>query len=120
MSHPLSTWLVRYRLPLFIASVLCLLVAGWGATRLTVKSDYKIFFEPDNPQLVASEMLEDRYSASDNVLLVLNPANGDIFTRKNLVAIEALTEAAWSIPYSQRVDSVTNFQHTAVDGDELL
>ena len=31
-----------------------------------------------------------------------------------------LTERAWKIPYSTRVDSVTNFQHTTADGDDLL
>ena len=118
--HAISVWLLRYRLPLLVLSLLAIVVVGMGATRLSVKSDYKIFFEADNPQLVANEMIQDRFSASDNVLLVLNPANGDIFTRDNLKAIAALTEACWQIPYSQRVDSITNFQNTVVDGDDLM
>ncbi|MCP5019430.1 MAG: MMPL family transporter [Ketobacter sp.] len=120
MHHPISHWLVQHRLPLFILSILAVAFLAFGATKLTVKSDYKIFFEADNPQLVANEMIQNRFSASDNVLLVLNPANGDIFNRENLHAIEELTEAAWQIPYSQRVDSITNFQNTAVDGDDLM
>ena len=118
--HAISVWLLRYRLPLLVLSLLAIVVVGMGATRLSVKSDYKIFFEADNPQLVANEMIQDRFSASDNVLLVLNPANGDIFTRDNLKAIAALTEACWQIPYSQRVDSITNFQNTVVDDDDLM
>jgi len=120
MHHPISHWLVQYRLPLFILSILAVAFLAFGATKLTVKSDYKIFFEADNPQLVANEMIQNRFSASDNVLLVVNPANGEIFNRENLHAIEELTEAAWQIPYSQRVDSITNFQNTAVDGDDLM
>ena len=33
--------------------------------------------------------------------------------------METLTEAAWKIPYAIRVDSVTNFQHSWADGDDL-
>lgn len=120
MHHPFAVWLVRHRLALFILSIITIVACSYGATMLTVKSDYKIFFEADNPQLVANEMIQERFSASDNVLMVLNPASGDIFTKKNLQAIEELTEAAWQIPYSQRVDSITNFQNTTVQGDELL
>ncbi|MBA57062.1 MAG: RND transporter [Pseudomonadales bacterium] len=120
MHHSISIWLVKYRLLLFIFSLLAIGLVGFGATKLTVKSDYKIFFEADNPQLVANESIQQRFSASDNVLMVLNPADGEIFTRENLQAIEALTEAAWQIPYSQRVDSITNFQNTVVDGDDLM
>ncbi|MEA2079231.1 MAG: MMPL family transporter [Pseudomonadota bacterium] len=31
-----------------------------------------------------------------------------------------LTEAAWQIPYSIRVDSITNYQHTEAEGDDLI
>jgi predicted RND superfamily exporter protein len=43
-----------------------------------------------------------------------------VFTRETLAAIEELTEAAWHIPYSSRVDSITNFQHTRSEKDELI
>jgi len=120
MHHPLSVWLLRNRLPLFLLSLLTIVFVGFGGTKLTVKSDYKIFFEADNPQLVANEMIQNRFSASDNVLMVLDPSNGDIFTRENLRAITELTEASWQIPFSQRVDSITNFQNTVVDGDDMM
>jgi len=120
MQLSISDWLVRNRLTLFILSLIALGIVGYGATFLTVKSDYKIFFEPDNPQLVANEMIQARFSPAENVLLVLNPKNGNIFTRHNLQAIEELTAACWEVPYSQRVDSITNYQHSTVDGDELM
>ena len=30
-----------------------------------------------------------------------------------------LTEAGWQAPYSRRVDSLANFQHTTAEGDDL-
>ena len=37
-----------------------------------------------------------------------------------LGAVEELTARAWHIPYAMRVDSVTNFQHTRAEGDDLF
>ncbi|RWX51618.1 hypothetical protein VU01_11061, partial [Candidatus Electrothrix marina] len=37
-----------------------------------------------------------------------------------LAAVEDLTERSWKLPYSSRVDSITNYQHTKVEGDELI
>lgn len=37
-----------------------------------------------------------------------------------LSAVEELTRQAWLLPYVLRVDSVTNFQYSRADGDELI
>jgi predicted RND superfamily exporter protein len=37
-----------------------------------------------------------------------------------MAAVEELTEAAWQIPYTIRVDSVSNFQHTYATEDDLI
>ena len=34
--------------------------------------------------------------------------------------MEWLTEKCWQTPYSTRVDSISNFQHTRADGDDLV
>lgn len=120
MHSPLAVWLVKYRLPLFLISLVLIAISCYGLQNITVKSDYKIFFEKDNPKLLENERLEDTFSASDNVLMIIAPDDGEIFTRQTLNAIEELTREAWQTPYSQRVDSLTNFQNTFVDGDELL
>ena len=43
-----------------------------------------------------------------------------VFTRETLSALEELTEASWQLPFSSRVNSITNFQHTRVDEDDLI
>ncbi|VAW67186.1 Predicted exporter of the RND superfamily, partial [hydrothermal vent metagenome] len=60
------------------------------------------------------------YTKDDNVMFVISPKNGDVFTPENLTAIKAITEEAWQIPHSIRVDSVTNFQHTYAEEDDLI
>ena len=37
-----------------------------------------------------------------------------------LAVVQKMTEASWQIPYSSRVNSVTNFQNTEAQGDDLI
>ena len=43
-----------------------------------------------------------------------------MFTPRILGLVRSLTEDAWQIPNSTRVDGIANFQHTWADGDELI
>ena len=119
-NHAVANWLVDYRLFVFLTTLLMIAIVSPGIAKLTFTSDYKIFFDKDNPQLAAHEFIEDTYSKIDNVLFILAPKDGDAFTQENLAAVEWLTEQAWLLPYSQRVDSITNYQHTSASEDELL
>ena len=43
-----------------------------------------------------------------------------MFTRETLTVVEELTDAAWRAPYSTRVDSLTNYNHSESFGDDLV
>ena len=63
------------------------------------------------------------YSANTVMIVVSSkytdsPSN--IFTENNLRIISELTEQSWQLPYSTRVDSLTNYTHTWADKDELV
>ena len=83
-------------------------------------TNYRVFFGKDNPQLKTFEALQDIYTKNDNILFVVASTDKDIFTDQSMDAIEKITEAGWQIPFSIRVDAVTNFQHTRAEGDELI
>ncbi|HHH43822.1 MAG TPA: RND family transporter [Gammaproteobacteria bacterium] len=120
MSQSLAEWLVRWRW-LTVALVLIFVgLAASGVRFLGFSNDYRVFFSAENPQLLAFENLQNTYTKSDNVLFVLAPADGNVFTPRTLEAVEWLTKQAWQIPYSIRVDSVTNFQHTRAEEDDLI
>lgn len=113
-------WVIKYRWLIIILSLLLVFAAASGGRFLVFKADYRVFFGKDNPQLQAFDKIEKTYSRNDNVLFILTPKDGNIFTQKTLKVIETLTEKAWQIPYSTRVDSITNFQHTYAEGDDLI
>ena len=55
--------------------------------------------------------LRATFAHDDNVLLVLAPASGDVFTSRGLAALAELTERAWQLPGSVRVDSLVSALH---------
>ena len=119
MSKSYGEWLARWRYPVLVVCLLLVAGAGAGGQFLAFKTDYRNFFSADNPQLQAFEQLQNTYPKTDNVLFVLAPKDGRVFSNETLASTIALTEAAWQIPYSIRVDSITNFQHTVAEGDDL-
>ncbi len=120
MAKLIAEQILRWRWLAFVAVIGVAVLAASGARFLSFSNDYRVFFSEENPQLLAFEQLQNTYTKSDNVLFVIAPKDGDVFTPKTLAAVEWLTEQAWQIPYSIRVDSVTNFQHTYAEGDDLI
>ncbi len=115
----LARWVIRRRWLVLITSLATVMAFFMGASKLGFDSDYRVFFKKDNPQLQAYEALQRKYTQDDNVLIVIEPKNGETFTPKNLAALEELTDSAWQTPYSTRVDAITNYQYTHAEGDEL-
>ena len=119
MAKNYAEWLVRWRYFILISSIVLVAAIGSGARFITFDTDYRVFFSEDNPQLKTFEQLQNTYTKTDNVMFVLAPKDGNVFNRETLASIARLTEASWQIPYSIRVDSLTNYQHTRADGDDL-
>jgi len=104
----------------FILIGTMIIALGLGSQgAMNFDGDYHVFFSESNPEMEAFDALQEKYTKDDNVILVLTPDNGNVFTKENLTAIEELTAESWNSPYSSRVDALTNFQHTSADGDDL-
>jgi len=120
MSYGLGEKIVKLRWLILILTVVFVSLAALGIPNLKFKSDYRIFFSDKNPQFNAFEAFLDIYGEQDNILIALAPKDGNVFTRKTLAIIEDFTEKAWQTPFSSRVDSITNFQHTYAKKDDLI
>lgn len=107
-------WLV------LIACLILSCVAAFGGKNLYFRGDYKVFFEPSNPQRMAFEEMQKVFSKNENASIIIAPDSANIFTPDTLTLIRLLTEEAWQTPYSSRVDSITNFQHTWSQDDDLI
>jgi len=115
-----SKFVIRWRWAVIPLVIVFVVIAGSGARFIQFDNDYRTFFGENNPQLIAFEALQDIYTKNDNVLIVLEPKDGDVFTNETLAAVEELTEKAWRIPFAIRVDGLSNFQYTYADDDDLI
>ncbi|WP_373417308.1 RND family transporter [Vibrio sp. D449a] len=95
-------------------------VATFGAKNLYFRGDYNIFFEGTNKQLMAFDEIQITFAKTDNLSIVIAPDDGNVFTPETLTLIQNLTVDSWQIPYSSRVDSIANYQHTEAIEDDLL
>ncbi|MDN5201866.1 MMPL family transporter [Fulvivirgaceae bacterium BMA10] len=113
-----ADWVIRWRWFVLLGTILvAMFVASGGMPQFN--SDYHVFFSDENPQLQAYDALQNKYTKDDNVFIVIEPKDGNVFTRETLHALEQLTTESWQTPYSSRVDGITNFQHTRAEGDDL-
>ncbi len=119
LEQKIGELILKYRWYIVIAFFLIVALAMSGARYLDFNNDSRIYFSKENPQLQALETLENTFTKDQNLLFVLAPKDGNVFTTRTLKAVQELTEASWKIPYSNRVDSITNFQHTTASGDDL-
>jgi len=115
-----SDWVVKHRVLIIILNLLIVAAAGTGLKHLGFNTDYRVFFGEDNPDLLAFNALEATYTKSDNVFILVVPKKGDIFQPSVLSIVEELTELAWQMPHSRRVDSLQNFQNTYAEEDDLV
>jgi len=111
-------WVIRWRYFIILTTLILVALATRGFP-LRFDTDYRVFFSDQNPQVIAFDDIQNTYTKNDNVMLVLAPKDGAVFTNKTLEAVEWLTNEAWQIPYSIRVDSITNFQYTYAEDDDL-
>ncbi|MCB2099744.1 MAG: MMPL family transporter [Rhodobacterales bacterium] len=119
-SYPLGEGIVRLRWLIIIVSLAITVATGVGLPRLTMETDSRVYFAADNPDRLALEALEETYTKDNNVMIVLAPKDGKVFSPRVLGLVKMLTEEAWQAPFSRRVDSLTNFQYSRAEGDDLV
>jgi hypothetical protein len=122
----MNDWVVSYgkavvklRWLIVFLSVAGVLFLASGGRFIQFSNDYRYFFTEQNPNLQAFEKLERTYTSPDTLLWVLKPHEGKVTTPERLAIIKEITERAWQTPFSTRVDSLTNFQHTRAENDDL-
>ena len=102
-----------------IAGLIDCVAAGLGKTQLRLETDDSIIFDDDNPNYIAEKALQRDYGRTDNVMFVIAPDSGSVFTPRAADLLHRLTDEGWRIPYARRVDSLANYQHTEASDDEL-
>ena len=104
---------------LFIPLFFCILLAS-GLLSLTENNDGRIFFDEAGQERQQLLALEQRFTETNSILLILSVNEGDIFAPEPLNAILEVTELAWQLPYVTRVNSLSNYQHILSEQDDVI
>ena len=113
-------WVMNHRITSIVLIVLSAIALGLGGLNAEFSANQRDFFRADDVHLNNLVQIEDEFTSDKNILVLIEPKNKDIFSPTTLSAIREITEFGWQVPYSQRVESITNHLYTQVEGDELL
>ncbi len=91
-----------------------------GAKNLYFRGDYQVFFEDDYGPLKDFEQMQKVFTKTENVAILMVPDSGDVVTPDMLNLVREFTDMSWQTPYSSRVDSLTNFQYTWSEYDDMM
>ena len=116
----LISWVVEHPKLILICTILIVAIFAVGLKNLSISNDFRVYLSKDNPQLIAFESFESHYVKSDSATFVVTAKQGDIFTKNGLTLINELTERSWLVEYAYRVSSLTNYQYTESNNDEII
>lgn len=111
--------LVEKRWRYFIATLAVLLLTSTQLLHMAFNGNVNVMFDPDDPYFKQLEQLNEQYLESEYAIVLFEPASKNVFSADSIQAIQELTRRLWELPYTVRVDSLTNHQRLSVNGDNL-
>ena len=108
----------RYLSICLVLIVVCLLATG--LTKLTFNPDLETYFPEGHPAVIRYNEIDDMFIPTDNLIIAVHSNEGTLFNGDSLKVIEELTKKSWTIPYSVRVDSLTNYSYVKSVNDDLI
>ena len=87
IGRALGQWIVRHRWTTLALSMGFFCLFALGLPRAHFSTDYRIFFSKDDSGLAAFQKLENVFTKTDNVLLVVKAKTGTVFQARTLAAV---------------------------------
>lgn len=113
-------WLMSNRYWALLLGLLLSFALAAGGRYLYLETDYRTFFDRTDPQRLAHELNQETYTRNDNLIILLHNREGSVYQPQVLEVVERITDEAWQMPYAVRVDSLTNYQYSYAEDDDLI
>ncbi|WP_444901112.1 RND family transporter [Microbulbifer sp. CnH-101-G] len=117
-----TDWIIRSGASKWLLALVLLLtlMSAVGLKRMGLASDYRVFFDDNDRDLLRLEQMQDTYSTTDNVFIMIEPVDDNIYNQRTLSLIHEMTRALWRTAHVSRVDSLTNFPYSSAEDDDIL
>ena len=69
-----ARWVMHHRAAIMIVCLIVIAGLGAGGAKLRFDTSYRAFFSADNPELIASENVENTYNKEANIIATLAPS----------------------------------------------
>ena len=119
VTHRFATFLIDHpwKSILFALALVGVLIPGLA--RLKTDFSYRIWFRDTDPLLAKFDAFERRFGNDENVVLLLESPSG-IFDKDSAELLQKITEDFWKVPEIIRVESLSNYNWTHSEEDDLM
>lgn len=113
------SFLVDHPWRALLVGLATLMAAMPGAQYVQPDFSYRVWFNDDDPLIQEFDRFERRFGNDETILVVVHSPSG-IFDVESAKLLQDLTEALWQTPEAIRVDSLSNFNWTHAEEDDLM
>ncbi len=110
---------MNHRITCIVLVILASIVMGYGGVNAEFSANQRDSFKSTDANLLKLISIEEEFSSEKTIYILLEPDNKDVFDPSNLKAVQSITDFGWTVPFSQRVESITNHLYTQVMDDDL-
>jgi uncharacterized protein len=114
----LGTFLTRWPRSIVLGTLALAMLAGAGALRLQIVTDYRAYFDPRNPDFLQLSALDARFGPSDDILLAYAPDSKQATTPQAILRVAQLADGLREVPFAGRVTSIADLPVAIGAGDE--
>ncbi|MCG8314193.1 MAG: MMPL family transporter [Pseudomonadales bacterium] len=118
-TQTIARWIMNHPKTHIAWVVLFALLLGAGGHDPQFSANQRDSFQSSDANLQRLIAIEQEFSSEKNIFILIEPNTNNVFDQRSLQVIREVTDLGWQVPYSQRVESVTNHLYTTVDEDEL-
>ncbi|WP_160153587.1 RND family transporter [Microbulbifer sp. ALW1] len=113
-------WLSANRGKVLLIASCLFIVAISGALNLKFSTDFRVYLSADHPDVQQIDLVERKYTKNETLFVGISPTSDSAYSEKTLTLVAELTRALWQTPYARRVDSLTNFQYSHAQDDDIF
>lgn len=103
----------------FLACTILFLGLAPGVAKFKAKYDVRIWFLETDPLIKTLDQFEKHFGNDESLVVILHSSDG-LFNPSSMKVLKEVTEKMWKIPEVIRVETLSNFNYTYAEEDDII